>query len=103
MNQIEMRRIADLKPYERNARTHSSEQVAQLAEPIRQFGFANPVLVTAEGQVVAGHGRIEAAKAARIQEIPALVVGDDWSSEQIRAYILADNQLAANAGGIRIS
>jgi DNA modification methylase len=98
LNQIEMRRIADLKPYERNARTHSPEQVAQLAESIRQFGFTNPVLVTTGGQVVAGHGRIEAAKSAGIQDVPVLVVGADWTPEQLRAYILVDNQLAENAG-----
>ncbi len=93
-----MRRIADLKPYERNARTHSPEQVAQLAESIRQFGFTNPVLATAEGMIVAGHGRVEAAKAAGLQEVPTLTVGANWSPEQLRAYILSDNQLAENAG-----
>jgi DNA modification methylase len=96
--QIEMRRIDDLKPYARNARTHSPEQVAQLAKSIRQFGFTNPVLATADGMIVAGHGRIEAAKLDSLSEVPTLTVPADWPPEKLRAYILADNQLALNAG-----
>ncbi len=98
MIQIEMRRIDDLKPYARNARTHSPEQVAQLAKSIRQFGFTNPVLATADGMIVAGHGRIEAAKLDSLSEVPTLTVPADWPPEKLRAYILADNQLALNAG-----
>jgi ParB-like chromosome segregation protein Spo0J len=98
LNQIEMRRITDLKPYERNARTLSTEQVAQLVESIRLFGFTNPVLATAEGMIVAGHGRVEAAKLAGMTEVPTITVPEDWTPEKSRAYILADNQLAQNAG-----
>ena len=96
--QIIMCPVSELKPYAQNARTHSSEQIEQLAASIREFGFTNPVLVTAEGMIVAGHGRIEAAKRAGVSDVPTLVVGADWSPAQLRAYVLADNQLALNAG-----
>jgi ParB-like chromosome segregation protein Spo0J len=96
--QIEMRSPSDLKSYTHNARTHSPEQINQLAASIREFGFTNPVLVTADGMIVAGHGRVEAAKAMGIAMVPTIVVGAGWSSAQLRAYVLADNQLALNAG-----
>lgn len=98
MTKIENRMVADLIPYSRNARTHAPEQIEQLVASIRQFGFINPILVTPDGTVVAGHGRLEAAKAAGISEVPTLTVGADWSHEQLQAYVLADNQLALNAG-----
>jgi DNA modification methylase len=96
--QIIMRPVSELKPYAQNARTHSPEQIEQLAASIREFGFTNPVLTTADGMIVAGHGRIEAAKIADVPDVPTLVVGADWSPAQLRAYVLADNQLALNAG-----
>ena len=96
--QIVMRPVSELKPYAQNARTHSPEQIEQLAASIREFGFTNPVLTTADGMIVAGHGRIEAAKIADVPDVPTLVVGADWSPAQLRAYVLADNQLALNAG-----
>ena len=96
--QIVMRPVSELKPYAQNARTHSQEQIEQIATSIREFGFTNPVLATAEGMIVAGHGRIDAAKLLGIEEVPTLVVGADWSPAQLRAYVLADNQLALNAG-----
>ena len=95
---IEIRAISTLSPYERNARTHSPEQVKQLADSIAEFGFTNPILVSPEGTIIAGHGRLEAAKALGLTEVPTLTVGGDWSEDQLRAYILADNQLALNAG-----
>ncbi len=98
MLQIEMRQLAELKPYERNARTHSPEQIAQLAASIRLFGFTNPVFATAGGMIVAGHGRIEAAKLVGMITVPTITVPADWPPEKLRAYILADNQLAQNAG-----
>ena len=97
-SQIVMRPVSDLRPYARNARTHSHEQIEQLAASIREFGFTNPVLATADGMIVAGHGRIEAAKLAGVSEVPTLVVGANWTPAQLRAYVLADNQLALNAG-----
>jgi DNA modification methylase len=96
--EVVMRPVSELKPYEHNARTHSPEQINQLAASIREFGFTNPVLVTAEGTIVAGHGRVEAAKAAQIGLVPTIVVGAHWTPAQLRAYVLADNQLALNAG-----
>jgi DNA modification methylase len=96
--QIVIRPVSDLRPYARNARTHSHEQIEQLAASIREFGFTNPVLATADGMIVAGHGRIEAAKLAGVSEVPTLVVGANWTPAQLRAYVLADNQLALNAG-----
>ncbi len=98
MLHIEMRQLAELKPYERNARTHSPEQIAQLAASIRLFGFTNPVFATAGGMIVAGHGRIEAAKLVGLITVPTITVPADWPPEKLRAYILADNQLAQNAG-----
>jgi len=96
-DRIEMRAVADLVPYARNARTHSSDQVAQIARSIQEFGFTNPVLVDGSGSIVAGHGRVMAAKSLGLGKVPVLCV--DWLTEaQRRAYVLADNQLALNAG-----
>ena len=86
-----------LVPYERNARTHSPEQVAQIVASIREFGFTNPLLVDGADGILAGHGRLAAAKDMGLAEIPVIVL-DHLSAEQRRAYILADNKLALNAG-----
>ena len=86
-----------LRPYERNARTHSLEQVAQIAASIQEFGFTNPLLVDGDDGILAGHGRLAAAKDMGLAEVPVIVL-DHLSPEQRRAYILADNQLALNAG-----
>jgi ParB family transcriptional regulator, chromosome partitioning protein len=86
-----------LAPYERNARTHSTEQVAQIAASIQEFGFTNPILVDGADGILAGHGRLAAAKDMGLAEVPVIVL-DHLSAEQRRAYILADNQLALNAG-----
>lgn len=97
LDRVVMRRVADLTPYAHNARTHSAEQVAQIARSIQEFGFVNPVLVDGEGGIMAGHGRVLAAQSLGMVEVPTLDVG--WlSPAQRRAYILADNQLALNAG-----
>jgi len=86
-----------LLPYARNSRTHSEEQVAQIAASIREFGFTNPVLVDADNGIVAGHGRVMAAKQLGLAEVPTINVG--WMTDtQRRAYVIADNQLALNAG-----
>ncbi|MEM1050943.1 MAG: DNA methyltransferase [Pseudomonadota bacterium] len=96
-NTLEHRSIGDLKPAQRNARTHSKAQIRQIADSIEQFGFTNPVLVDADDRLIAGHGRVEAAKLLGLQKVPALSL-DHLSQEQIRAYIIADNKLAENAG-----
>lgn len=94
---IEYRAPDQLKPYPRNARTHSKKQIRQIAESIRQFGFTNPVLIDPEGMILAGHGRAEAARLLDLPSVPCVRI-DHMSPEQKRAYILADNKLAQNAG-----
>ena len=94
---MEKRAIADLVPYARNARTHSDEQVAQIAASIREWGWTNPILVDEEGTIIAGHGRIQAAQKLGITEAPVMVARG-WTDAQKKAYVLADNQLALNAG-----
>lgn len=94
---IERRKVSALIPYARNARTHSDAQVAQIAASIREWGWTNPVLIDAEGGLIAGHGRVLAARKLGIEDIPCMIA-TGWSDAQKRAYILADNQLALNAG-----
>lgn len=95
---IVQKKIKELIPYARNARTHSDEQVRQLAGSIKEFGFTNPVLIQADGGIIAGHGRVMAAELLKMNEVPCLVIGEDWSQTKIKAYILADNKLAMNSG-----
>ena len=90
-------RVADLVPYARNARTHSDTQVAQIAASIREFGFTNPILVDGERGVIAGHGRLLAARKLGMAEVPTLELSH-LTSAQRRAYVLADNRLALSAG-----
>ncbi len=85
-----------LVPYVRNARTHSEEQVAQIAASMREWGWTNPVLVDEGGMIIAGHGRVLAARKLGIGEVPVMIARG-WSEAQKRAYVLADNQLALNA------
>lgn len=87
----------DLVPYERNARTHSKEQIEQLRKSIREFGFINPILVDSKNVIIAGHARCEAAELEGIAALPCIYV-EHLSEAQKRAYILADNKLAMNAG-----
>lgn len=94
---ITYRQVADLIPYARNSRTHSDEQVAQLAASIREFGWTNPVLVDGENGLIAGHGRVLAARKLGLTEVPVIELGH-MTEAQRRAYVIADNQLAANAG-----
>ena len=96
-DRVERWDIARLTPYVRNARTHSDEQVAQIAASIEAFGFTNPVLADEAGTIIAGHGRVLAAQRLGLADIPVMVARD-WSEAQIRAYLLADNKLALNAG-----
>jgi DNA modification methylase len=94
---IELWPFERLRPYERNARTHSVEQVAQIAASIVEFGFTNPILVDSHDGIIAGHGRLMAAQELGLKTVPVVVL-DHLSERQRKAYILADNQLALNAG-----
>ena len=89
--------IEQLKPYENNARTHSDKQVEKIARSIEEFGFINPVLIDSNYGIIAGHGRVEGAKALGMEEVPCLFI-EDLTEEQKRAYIIADNKLALDAG-----
>ena len=94
---IELWPLERLVPYARNARTHSAAQVAQIAASIAEFGFTNPILVDSADGIVAGHGRLLAARKLGLAEVPVIVL-DHLSETQRRAYVLADNRLALNAG-----
>jgi DNA modification methylase len=87
----------DLIPYARNSRTHSDEQVTQIASSIREFGFTNPVIIDDKNNIIAGHGRVMAAKKLGLDEVPCVVV-TGWTDAQKKAYVIADNKLALNAG-----
>jgi len=95
--QIRKRPIDELKPYSRNARTHSASQVEQIAHSIREFGLVNPILVAEDGTVIAGHARLQAAMLLEMKEVPVIVLAH-LSPKQRRALVMADNQLALNAG-----
>lgn len=94
---IEQLKTADLVPYARNARTHSEAQVAQIAGSIREYGFTNPVLIDGNNGIVAGHGRVLAAQKLGIEQVPCIRLAH-LTDAQRRAYVLADNRLALNAG-----
>ena len=96
-DKVERRAVASLVPYARNARTHSPDQVDQIAASIREFGWTIPVLVDEDGTLIAGHGRVMAAKKLGISDVPVMVA-EGWSEAQRKAYVLADNKLALNAG-----
>jgi hypothetical protein len=95
--EVTYRPIESLIPYARNSRTHSDAQVAQIAASIREFGWTNPVLIDTEGGIIAGHGRIMAGRKLGIKEAPCIVL-DNLTDAKRRAYIIADNKLALNAG-----
>ena len=90
--EVVIRPLDSLTPYERNANTHPEEQIEQIANSIRQWGWTVPVLIDEQGMVIAGHGRIFAAKKLGLDEVPC-VVADQWSDDQKRAYVIADNKL----------
>jgi DNA modification methylase len=90
-------KVADLIPYALNSRTHSDEQVAQLAASIREFGFTNPVLIDEQANLIAGHGRLLAARKLKMEQVPAVVV-TGLDDRRRRALVIADNKLALNAG-----
>jgi ParB-like chromosome segregation protein Spo0J len=94
---IEQVSVTALIPYARNSRTHSEAQVAQIAGSIREFGFTNPVLIDAENGIIAGHGRVMAAQKLGLTEVPCIRL-DHLTETQRKAYVIADNKLALNAG-----
>jgi ParB-like chromosome segregation protein Spo0J len=94
---IEQVAVADLIPYASNSRTHSDAQIAQIAASIREFGWTNPILIDGDNGLIAGHGRLLAARKLGMEIIPAIVL-DHLTKAQQRALVIADNQLALNAG-----
>ena len=94
---IEHWTIDKLVPYARNARTHSPAQINQIAASIAEFGFTNPILVGSDGVIIAGHGRLEAARKLGMQTVPVIVL-DHLTPTQRRALVIADNRIAENAG-----
>ena len=94
---IKYKPIGDLVPYARNSRTHSESQVAQIAASIKEFGWTNPVLLDGENGIIAGHGRVMAAQKLGEKQVPTIELGH-LDEHQKRAYIIADNKLALNAG-----
>jgi ParB-like chromosome segregation protein Spo0J len=89
--------LADLKPWPGAARAHSKKQIHQIAESIRRFGFINPIVIDEDQQILAGHGRVEAARTMKLEEVPSLRI-DTMSEAEKRAYVITDNKLALNAG-----
>ncbi len=96
-DKIEQRAVADLIPYAQNSRTHSAAQVAQLAKAIQEFGFTNPVLIGEDGGIIAGHGRVLAARKLKLASVPT-ITATGWSDDQRRAYVIWDNKSALMAG-----
>ena len=97
VDKVERRHINSIVPYARNSRTHSDEQVAQIAASIKEWGFTNPILIDIDGEIIAGHGRLMAAQKLGLTEVPCITaVG--WTDAQKKAYVIADNKLALNAG-----
>jgi ParB-like chromosome segregation protein Spo0J len=95
--QIEYKKIDDLIPYIKNSRTHSPQQIQQLAASIKEFGWTNPILLDGDNGIIAGHGRLAAARLLNQIEVPTIQL-NGLNENQKRAYIIADNKLALNAG-----
>lgn len=95
--QITQKKVTELIPYVNNSRTHSDEQVAQIAASIKEFGWTNPILVDGENGIIAGHGRLLAARKLGHKEVPTIELSE-LTETQKKAYIIADNRLALNAG-----
>ena len=94
---IEMRPLDSLTPFDRNARTHSRKQIGKIANSISKFGFTNPILIDAKSRIVAGHGRAAAAKMLGLESVPTIAI-EHLNEAELRAYVLADNRLAEEAG-----
>ncbi len=95
--EIRYQATSDLKPYENNSRTHSKEQIDQIVRSIKEFGFTNPILIDEHNEIIAGHGRLEAAQKIGINLVPTIIL-EGLNEEQKKAYVIADNRLALNAG-----
>lgn len=95
--EIKYKKITELNPYAKNSRTHSDSQVAQLIASLREFGFTNPILLDGTNGIIAGHGRLKAAQELGYETVPTIELSN-LTDEQKRAYIIADNKLALNAG-----
>jgi len=96
-DKVEQWPIDRLVPYAKNSRTHSEEQIAQIAASIKEWGFTTAVLIDEQGGIIAGHGRVLAARKLGMDTLPVMVA-EGWSEPQKRAYVIADNKLALNAG-----
>lgn len=96
-HKIEYINVDKLSAYETNSRTHSDDQIKQIADSIKEFGFTNPVLIDQDGTIIAGHGRVQAAKKISMDEVPCIRLSH-LSEAQRKAYVIADNKLALNAG-----
>ena len=94
---VSRRKVSALVPYARNSRTHSPEQISQIAASIKEWGFTTPILVDTDGQIIAGHGRLLAAQKLGLDEVPTMTA-EGWTDAQKKAYVIADNKLALNAG-----
>src|SRR6266704_5255505 len=97
---IEPMAVTRLRHYASNSRTHSKKQIRQIADSIQKFGFTNPVLIGGDDEIIAGHGRVEAARLLGMHSVPTLRLSH-LDAAQRRAYVVADNKLALNAGGAR--
>jgi hypothetical protein len=97
MLSIEYKSTGELVPYVNNSRTHSEQQVQQVAASIKEFGFTNPILIDHDGGIIAGHGRLQAAQLLSLDEVPTITLEGLTGAEK-KAYVIADNQLALNAG-----
>ena len=95
--EIIYKKVNDLIPYINNSRTHSEEQVNQIVASINEFGFTNPLLIDEKDNIIAGHGRLLASKKLKMEEVPCIVLSG-LTEAQKKAYIIADNKMALNAG-----
>lgn len=95
--EIVYKKINELKPYENNSRTYDESQIKQICESIKEYGWTNPVLIDEKGMIIAGHGRVEAGKKLDIKEVPCIVLSG-LTEAQKKAYVIADNKMALNAG-----
>jgi len=96
-DKVERRKVSELIPYARNSRTHSEAQVAQIAASIREWGWTMPILIDKTGNIIAGHGLVMAAQKLGLNDVPCMTA-KGWSEAKRRAYVIADNKLALNAG-----
>jgi DNA modification methylase len=96
-DKLEKRNVSELIPYVNNARTHSEKQIKQIQKSIKKFGFVMPLLIDSANNIIAGHGRLKAAEGLGYEQVPVLIA-DGWTEQERKAYVLADNKLAENAG-----